>query len=84
MAARMMLVEGVLQVSKEGVVHVMASRILDRSEMLAHLSEIYAAAPRLSPADAFVHPQHPRTPPVDAGHRHPRNVRLLPKSRDFH
>jgi error-prone DNA polymerase len=84
MAARIMLVEGVLQVSKEGVVHVMASRILDRSEMLAHLSEIYAAAPRLSPADAFVHPQHPRTPPVDAGHRHPRNVRLLPKSRDFH
>jgi error-prone DNA polymerase len=86
MAARVMLVEGELQVSREGVIHVMASRILDRSEVLAHLSDSYRAEPELSPADEFIHPQHPRKamPAVEARHRHPRDVRLLPKSRDFH
>ena len=86
MAARVMLVEGELQVSKEGVIHVMASRIIDRSDTLAHLSDSYSTEPELSPADEFVHPQHPRKAmkQIEAEHRHPRNVRLLPKSRDFH
>ncbi|MCB2013836.1 MAG: error-prone DNA polymerase [Sphingobium sp.] len=86
MAARVMLVEGELQVSKEGVIHVMASRVIDRSETLAFLSEIDSTDPELSPADEFVHPQHPRKAMklIEAQHRHPRNVRLLPKSRDFH
>ncbi len=72
MAARLMVVEGQLQRSKEGVLHVMASRILDRSELLGQLSELDAADPLLSRADNAPH----------AGH--PRQVRLLPKSRDFH
>tara|TARA_R110000782_G_scaffold127769_1_gene219363 strand:- start:2978 stop:6298 length:3321 start_codon:yes stop_codon:yes gene_type:complete len=86
MAARVMLVEGELQVSKEGVIHVMASRVIDRSETLAHLSEMYSTAPELSPADEFVHPQHPRKTMkhIEVQHRHPRDVRLLPRSRDFH
>jgi error-prone DNA polymerase len=87
MAARLMVVEGVVQRSPEGVVHVMASQIIDRTEMLDLLSEIHAAEPMVARADVFVHPQQPRRPkrPPDAGMgRHPRNVRLLPKSRDFH
>ncbi|MET0361031.1 MAG: OB-fold nucleic acid binding domain-containing protein, partial [Sphingobium sp.] len=87
MAARLMVVEGVVQRSPEGVVHVMASQIIDRTEMLDLLSEIHAAEPVVARADVFAHPQQPRGPkrPPDAGMgRHPRNVRLLPKSRDFH
>lgn len=66
MAARLMLVEGEIQKSREGVIHVMARRIIDRSEMLTLLSNGMEGdpAPRQS--------------------RHPRNVRLLPRSRDFH
>jgi error-prone DNA polymerase len=70
MAARLMMVEGEVQRSPEGVVHVMATRIHDRTGMLDRLGD---ASP----------PAHPLR--EDAGYaRHPRNVRSLPKSRDFH
>jgi error-prone DNA polymerase len=86
MASRLMQVEGELQRSREGVIHVMASRIMDRTAVLGGLSELHDANPLLSRADEFLHPQHPRgrdePPPRTGGH--PRNVRLLPKSRDFH
>ncbi|MGB7410822.1 MAG: error-prone DNA polymerase [Sphingopyxis granuli] len=65
MASRLMLVEGEVQRSREGVVHLMASRIVDRTAMLDALGN---AVPRAS---------MPRP-------GHPRNVRILPKSRDFH
>jgi error-prone DNA polymerase len=78
MASRLMLVEGEVQRSKEGVVHLMASRVHDRTIELDRLSETHHAGITLSRADEFLHPQHPRTS------RHPRNVRILPKSRDFH
>jgi error-prone DNA polymerase len=65
MASRLMLVEGEVQKSPEGVVHVMAARIIDRTELLDQLAETEESAAQ------------PR-----AGH--PRNVRILPKSRDFH
>jgi len=67
MAARLMVIEGEVQRSKEGVVHLMAARVHDASEMLAQLQEDGA-------------------PPVpDPGMaRHPRQVRVLPRSRDFH
>jgi error-prone DNA polymerase len=58
-------VEGKVQKSPEGVVHLMAERMTDRSSDL-----------RLLSGDAL-----PPTPPT---HRHPRNVRVLPPSRDFH
>ncbi len=77
MSARLMVVEGRVQKSPEGVVHLMATRIQDRSSELRRLSDTHAAAIELSPADEFKHPQHPRG-------GHPRNVRVLPKSRDFH
>ncbi|MEJ7925971.1 error-prone DNA polymerase [Sphingobium sp. AN641] len=78
MASRLMLVEGEVQRSKEGVVHLMATRIHDRTADLLRLSDVHPRRPALSPADEFLHPQHPRTA------SHPRNVRILPKSRDFH
>jgi error-prone DNA polymerase len=77
MAARLMLVEGEVQRSPEGVIHLMASRVHDRTSDLSRLSETHEANPLLSRADEFLHPQYPRG-------RHPRDVRVLPKSRDFH
>ncbi|RAI36102.1 error-prone DNA polymerase [Rhodoplanes serenus] len=77
MAARLMAVEGRVQKSPEGVVHLMAERIIDRSAELARLSEAHHPEVTLSRADELVRPQHPRG-------RHPRDVRILPKSRDFH
>lgn len=65
MGARLLVVEGRLQKSPEGVVHVMAERISDLSPDLKLLS-----------GDAL--------PPPAPTHRHPRNVRVLPPSRDFH
>jgi error-prone DNA polymerase len=65
MGARLLLAEGRVQKSPEGVVHLMAERLIDRSHDL-----------RLLSGDAM--------PPVAPTHRHPRNVRVLPASRDFH
>ncbi|MBH1992646.1 MAG: error-prone DNA polymerase [Sphingomonadaceae bacterium] len=67
MTARLMMVEGTVQKSPEGVVHLMASRVHDRTAWLDLLSEGEGAAP---------------SPPDRA--RHPRNARIMPKSRDFH
>ncbi|MBB5686791.1 error-prone DNA polymerase [Sphingobium boeckii] len=77
MASRLMLVEGEVQRSKEGVVHLMASRIVDRTAELQRLSEDHQTRPEILRADVVLHPQAPR-------HTHPRDARILPKSRDFH
>ena len=77
MAARLMQVEGVVESSKEGVMHLMARRIVDRSELLGRLTDDHPMRLPMSPADGPKNPQDPR-------HGHPRNVRILPKSRDFH
>ena len=77
MVARLMLVEARVQKSPEGVVHLMASHIIDRTDALALLSQIHSPEVPLSRADEFVRPQHPRA-------SHPRQVRILPRSRDFH
>ncbi|MGE4429851.1 MAG: error-prone DNA polymerase [Sphingobium sp.] len=71
MAARVMLVEGEVQRSPQGVIHVMASRIIDRSDTLEALTGAQASAA-------------PATPPPQRASTHPRNVHLLPRSRDFH
>jgi error-prone DNA polymerase len=76
MAARLMEVHGEVQRSKEGVVHLMAHTVIDRSAELARLSDTHHANPELARADEVNRPQAPRS--------HPRNVRILPKSRDFH
>jgi error-prone DNA polymerase len=103
MAARLMLVEGRVQKSPEGVVHLMATNVLDRSEALNRLWEadqsgLALTKSLLSPADegptlgspgnardprraAIPAPRHLAPPPRN---RHPRDQRILPKSRDFH
>ena len=66
MGARLLLAEGKVQKSPEGVVHLMAERLIDRRPGSAAVSS----------DDAL--------PPAATTHRHPRNVRVLPPSRDFH
>jgi error-prone DNA polymerase len=84
MGARMMLIEGRLQRAVDaegGVIHLVAERIEDCSGELALLSE---AGPPIRPPmadDAARSGGDPRTRP---SHRHPRDVRVLPRSRDFH
>ncbi|QDP19710.1 error-prone DNA polymerase [Sphingomonas xanthus] len=88
MGARLMVVDGVVQRSKEGIVHLMARRITDRTAELDRLSRAHRATIQLSRADEFERPQHPRGKSAQSHHGqhqpHPRNVRILPKSRDFH
>jgi len=78
MAARLLVLEGVIQRSEEGVVHLMTTRAYDRTHELARLSR--------GDADSMI-----RSKPIIAqdsrgqsGRGHPRDVRILPKSRDFH
>jgi error-prone DNA polymerase len=85
MGARLLLIEGRVQKSKEGVTHLMGARVFNRSDELARLSEDHVPEIELTRADEIKHPQHPRGPKgTDAMFRHPRDVRILPKSRDFH
>ena len=77
MGARLMAVRGIVQRDEDdGVIHVVARRLEDHSPMLRHLSEDIMNAP-LSRGDA---PGAMRPPPG----RHPRDVEIIPKSRDFH
>jgi error-prone DNA polymerase len=77
MASRLMVIEGEIQRSKEGVVHLMATTITDRTHELQRLSEQHDANVPIPRNDEFARPAYP-------GHGHPRDVRVLPKSRDFH
>ena len=82
MASRLMVLEGVIQRSEEGVTHLMTARVQDRSDMLRLLSEDHALTPPLARVDEVLRPVLTRSP--DPRTRHPRDVRVLPKSRDFH
>ena len=75
MAARLMMVEGEVQRSPEGVVHLMAARVHDYTHLLDRLGDAAPPPLPLSRADEVPHPVYAH---------HPRNVRILPKSRDFH
>ncbi|WP_099867308.1 error-prone DNA polymerase [Pararhizobium haloflavum] len=78
MGAKLALVEGRIQKSKEGVVHLMATAVLDRTQDLQNLSDAHAARIALARADEVTRPQYSR------GNSHPRDVRIIPRSRDFH
>jgi error-prone DNA polymerase len=78
MAARLMLIEAEIQRSDEGVVHLMVARIMDRTGMLDSLTDQKPISPILSRGNEIQPPQLPRM------HGHPRDVRIVPKSRDFH
>ncbi|MBB4093599.1 error-prone DNA polymerase [Ochrobactrum pecoris] len=68
MGARLIHIEGRIQRSPEGVVHLVASKLQDRSAALIEMSG--REAQRLVAPSQMAH--------------HPRNVRIMPNSRDFH
>jgi error-prone DNA polymerase len=93
MGARLVLVEGHIQSSPEKVVHLVAERLVDRSGDLLLLSDDrLGRKPAVPNGTALVEPLHEmpqddrRPHPADPAQkaRHPRNVRILPRSRDFH
>ncbi|MBV9172679.1 MAG: hypothetical protein JOZ81_21615 [Chloroflexi bacterium] len=77
MRARLLMVEGKVQ-SAEGVVHLVADRIWDRSDELEQLAAEPVRSFQGRREDIAYQRPDSRAP------RHPRNVRVLPKSRDFH
>ncbi|MBX7248758.1 MAG: error-prone DNA polymerase [Caulobacteraceae bacterium] len=92
MGARMVLVRGYVQRAEDApetdVIHLVAESIEDRTADLALLSDETFNPPR-SPGDAAAssapakgEPSPPRSEP--RRHRHPRDVRVIPRSRDFH
>ncbi|MGJ4938099.1 error-prone DNA polymerase [Bradyrhizobium sp. HKCCYLRH3083] len=86
MGARLVLVEGRIQSSPEKVVHLVAERLVDRSADLTLLSDdrLGAVPHGATPAEPLNDDRrdHPDTPSQRVSH--PRNVRILPRSRDFH
>jgi error-prone DNA polymerase len=89
MGARLVLVEGYIQSSPEHVTHLVAERLFDRSRDLVHLANDALGRKHAVPAGpALIEPLHDdrRQPPDNPAQkiRHPRNVRILPPSRDFH
>jgi error-prone DNA polymerase len=88
MGARLMLVKGRVQ-RAEGVAHLIGEHLEDISADLAALSEPTAKTSFLIPADTGKNSPDPRERPAperpaSVRHRHPRDVRVLPRSRDFH
>ncbi|GAB1580569.1 error-prone DNA polymerase [Phyllobacterium phragmitis] len=75
MGSRLLMVEGQVQRSKENVVHIVAKRLFDRSHELTTLSDRSHREPPHAGSIQSV---------TKSLARHPRNVRILPKSRDFH
>jgi error-prone DNA polymerase len=89
MGARLILVEGYIQSSPEQVTHLVAERLFDRSPDLVNLAnDALGRRPILPSAATPIEPlnddrrEHPDNPAQKI--RHPRNVRILPPSRDFH
>jgi error-prone DNA polymerase len=77
MSARLIEVRGRVQRAQEGkeVIHILAHRLIDRGADLRTLAE-----PQL---ELGLTPSLDKIPPNQGG-RHPRDVRILPPSRDFH
>jgi error-prone DNA polymerase len=76
MSAKLLVIEGQIQRSEEGVVHLVARHMVDATAALRSLAD-GELTPNRSQADEIEQAaRHSR--------RHPRNVRILPKSRDFH
>jgi error-prone DNA polymerase len=89
MGARLILVEGYIQSSPEKVTHLIAQRMVDRSHDLIGLAGDALSRKHPVPAGATVVEPLNEDPRALADMpaqkvRHPRNVRILPPSRDFH
>jgi error-prone DNA polymerase len=87
MASRLIVIHGRIQ-RKDDIIHVVAVRLEDRSEWLDLLSESgrETMPVPIARADEVRRPDpgsaRPKDQPRSSGH--PRNARVLPKSRDFH
>ena len=78
MGARLMAVNGIVQKDPDSdVIHVVAGTLEDHTHLLGRLSDHSALPSSLEKAD---HQGSWGAPP----NRHPRNVEIIPKSRDFH
>jgi error-prone DNA polymerase len=76
-------VAGRIQRSPEGIVHVVAETLHDRTAELRDLDDSETMATPLAHADAMPPAPSARSGAA-SGPRHPRDVRPLPRSRDFH
>jgi error-prone DNA polymerase len=77
MGARLMAVRGIVQRDPDSaVIHVVARRLEDHTHLLGHLSD-EAMPSTLSQGDGAGSWRAPAA-------RHPRDVQVIPKSRDFH
>jgi len=89
MGARLIEVQGYIQSSPEKVTHLIAQRMIDRSHDLVGLANDALGGKHPVPAGATVVEPLNEDPRALADMpaqkiRHPRNVRILPPSRDFH
>jgi error-prone DNA polymerase len=88
MGARLVLVEGYIQSSPEQVTHLVAQRMIDRSHDLIGLANDALSRKIVPDGFALIEPRNDdRRDHADAPAqkiRHPRDVRILPPSRDFH
>lgn len=89
MGARLIEVQGYIQSSPEKVTHLIAQRMIDRSHDLVGLAnDALSRKPPVPAGATVVEPlnddrrDHADMPAQKI--RHPRNVRILPPSRDFH
>lgn len=89
MGARLIEVQGYIQSSPEKVTHLIAQRMIDRSHDLVGLAnDALSRKPPVPAGATVVEPlnddrrDHADIPAQKI--RHPRNVRILPPSRDFH
>ncbi len=78
MTARLLVVHGRVQ-SDGRVIHVVADKLENRTERLDRLAE-EKVPPTYARGDEVTHP----IPSQVGGRKHPRDVRVIPKSRDFH
>ncbi len=96
MGARLVLIRGRMQ-RHDNIIHLIAEHLEDRSSWLMRLAEDAPMMPvPIANADEVLRPEpgtarrpqpddaNPRYGPRYAIRTHPRNVRILPKSRDFH
>ncbi|MEO0882529.1 MAG: error-prone DNA polymerase [Pseudomonadota bacterium] len=88
MGARILLVKGRVQ-RADNVTHIVADQLIDRTADFMLLSEDFQRDPLkevLAPADEVLNGAPERRGPGrrDTGRQHPRNVNIMPRSRDFH
>jgi error-prone DNA polymerase len=89
MGARLIEVRGRVQSSPDKVVHLVAEQLIDRSHDLMQLANdalggghaLPAAVEMIAPPGDDVRARDEAAPHKI---RHPRDVRILPRSRDFH